>query len=67
MLWRGLVGMAPCPMARGSNVGFAKWSSDTVKKHEAHSNGHVLDDVILSDPEGEGHHETPLVRRVKFR
>ncbi|GJU94399.1 hypothetical protein Tco_1319155 [Tanacetum coccineum] len=42
------------------NVGFAKWSSDTVKKHEAHSNGHVLDDVILSDPEGEGHHETPL-------
>nr|GEU38195.1 peroxisomal membrane protein 11D-like [Tanacetum cinerariifolium] len=26
---------------------------------------HVLDDIILSDPEGEGHHETPLVRRVK--
>nr|GEU60165.1 ferredoxin-dependent glutamate synthase, chloroplastic [Tanacetum cinerariifolium] len=34
-----------------SNVGFAKWSSSTIRKQEAHSNGPVLDDIILSDPE----------------
>ncbi|GKD32052.1 hypothetical protein Tco_1242830, partial [Tanacetum coccineum] len=33
------------------NVRFAKLSSDTGRKQEAHSKGHVLDNVILSDPE----------------
>nr|GEV23885.1 ferredoxin-dependent glutamate synthase, chloroplastic [Tanacetum cinerariifolium] len=34
-----------------SNVGFAKWSIGTIRKQEDHSNGPVLDDIILSDPE----------------
>ncbi|GJS64662.1 hypothetical protein Tco_0679226, partial [Tanacetum coccineum] len=33
------------------NVRFAKLSSDTGRKQEAHSKGHVLDNIILSDPE----------------
>ncbi|GKC31326.1 hypothetical protein Tco_1038620 [Tanacetum coccineum] len=33
------------------NVGLAKWSGNNVTKLEAHSNGLVLDDIILSDPE----------------
>nr|GEU94715.1 neutral ceramidase [Tanacetum cinerariifolium] len=28
-----------------------KMASDTVKKQEAYSNGHVLDDIVLSNPE----------------
>ncbi|XP_047323028.1 ferredoxin-dependent glutamate synthase 1, chloroplastic/mitochondrial-like [Impatiens glandulifera] len=34
-----------------SNVGFPKWSSTEIRKQEVHSNGPVLDDVILADPE----------------
>ncbi|XP_076958239.1 ferredoxin-dependent glutamate synthase 1, chloroplastic/mitochondrial-like [Bidens hawaiensis] len=34
-----------------SNVGFPKWSSTTIRKQEVHSNGPVLDDILLSDPE----------------
>ncbi|GKE47186.1 hypothetical protein Tco_1478444, partial [Tanacetum coccineum] len=33
------------------NVGFAKWSSDT---EEAHSNGHVMDDILFSDLDTHG-------------
>ncbi|KAL4587413.1 hypothetical protein LXL04_000283 [Taraxacum kok-saghyz] len=34
-----------------SNVGFPKWTSTTIRKQEVHSNGPVLDDIILSDVE----------------
>ncbi|KAH7677006.1 Glutamate synthase (ferredoxin) protein [Dioscorea alata] len=34
-----------------SNVGLAKWSSTQIRSQEVHSNGPVLDDVILSDSE----------------
>ena len=34
-----------------SNVGIPKWSSTAIRKQEAHSNGPVLDDILLSDPE----------------
>ncbi|KAK9057732.1 hypothetical protein SSX86_022569 [Deinandra increscens subsp. villosa] len=34
-----------------SNVGIPKWSSTTIRKQEVHSNGPVLDDIILSDIE----------------
>lgn len=34
-----------------SNVGFPKWSSTTIRKQEVHSNGPVLDDILLSDAE----------------
>ncbi|KAI3667231.1 hypothetical protein L6452_42280 [Arctium lappa] len=34
-----------------SNVGFPKWSSSTIRKQEVHSNGPVLDDILLSDVE----------------
>ncbi|XP_024973961.1 ferredoxin-dependent glutamate synthase, chloroplastic [Cynara cardunculus var. scolymus] len=34
-----------------SNVGFPKWSSSTIRKQEVHSNGPVLDDILLSDAE----------------
>ncbi|GKA46284.1 ferredoxin-dependent glutamate synthase, chloroplastic [Tanacetum coccineum] len=33
------------------NVGLTKWCSGTIRKQEAHSNGPILDDIILSDPE----------------
>ncbi|PWA69182.1 glutamate synthase 1 [Artemisia annua] len=33
------------------NVGFAKWSSSTIRKQQAHIDGPVLDDIILSDSE----------------
>lgn len=34
-----------------SNVGFPKWSSTEIRTQEVHSNGPVLDDVILADTE----------------
>ncbi|KAL8258587.1 hypothetical protein R6Q59_026540 [Mikania micrantha] len=34
-----------------SNVGIPKWSSTAIRKQEVHSNGPVLDDILLSDPE----------------
>ncbi|KAK1428911.1 hypothetical protein QVD17_17751 [Tagetes erecta] len=34
-----------------SNVGVPKWSSTTIRKQEVHSNGPVLDDIMLADPE----------------
>lgn len=34
-----------------SNVGLPKWSSTTIRNQDAHSNGPVLDDNLLSDPE----------------
>ncbi|KAJ9544065.1 hypothetical protein OSB04_023772 [Centaurea solstitialis] len=34
-----------------SNVGFPKWSSSTIRKQEVHSNGPVLDDILLADAE----------------
>lgn len=34
-----------------SNVGFPKWSSSSIRKQEVHSNGPVLDDILLSDIE----------------
>ncbi|KAI8562480.1 hypothetical protein RHMOL_Rhmol03G0039700 [Rhododendron molle] len=36
------------------NVGLPKWSSTKIRLQDAHSNGPVLDDVLLSDPEGLG-------------
>lgn len=34
-----------------SSVGLPKWSSTVIRNQEVHSNGPVLDDVLLSDPE----------------
>ncbi|KAG5555958.1 hypothetical protein RHGRI_006560 [Rhododendron griersonianum] len=34
-----------------SNVGLPKWSSTKIRLQDVHSNGPVLDDVLLSDPE----------------
>nr|XP_043609325.1 ferredoxin-dependent glutamate synthase, chloroplastic [Erigeron canadensis] len=34
-----------------SNVGFPKSSSSTIRKQEVHSNGPVLDDILLADAE----------------
>ncbi|KAK9125021.1 hypothetical protein Scep_013867 [Stephania cephalantha] len=33
------------------SVGLPKWSSTAIRNQEAHSNGVVLDDILLSDPE----------------
>ncbi|KAH0691946.1 ferredoxin-dependent glutamate synthase, chloroplastic [Solanum tuberosum] len=33
-----------------SNVGFPEWSSSMIRNQEVHSNGPVLDDVLLADP-----------------
>lgn len=33
------------------SVGLPAWSSTQIRKQEVHSNGPVLDDTILSDPE----------------
>jgi glutamate synthase (ferredoxin) len=33
------------------NVGLPKWRSSAIRKQEVHSNGPVLDDTILADPE----------------
>ncbi|KAI3946209.1 hypothetical protein MKW92_021399, partial [Papaver armeniacum] len=34
-----------------ANVGLPKWSSTQIRNQDVHTNGHVLDDVLLSDPE----------------
>ncbi|KAK3043194.1 hypothetical protein RJ639_001627 [Escallonia herrerae] len=34
-----------------SSVGLPKWSSTTIRKQDVHSNGPVLDDILLSDAE----------------
>ncbi|KAI8562483.1 hypothetical protein RHMOL_Rhmol03G0039900 [Rhododendron molle] len=34
-----------------SNVGLPKWSSTKIRLQDVHSNGPVLDDVLLADPE----------------
>ncbi|KAK9290496.1 hypothetical protein L1049_008666 [Liquidambar formosana] len=34
-----------------SSVGLPKWSSTEIRKQEVHSNGPVLDDILLADPE----------------
>ncbi|KAF9593998.1 hypothetical protein IFM89_026699 [Coptis chinensis] len=34
-----------------SSVGLPKWSSTTIRTQDVHSNGAVLDDILLSDPE----------------
>lgn len=34
-----------------SNVGLPKWSSTEIRNQDVHSNGPVLDDIILADPE----------------
>ncbi|XP_030452855.2 ferredoxin-dependent glutamate synthase, chloroplastic [Syzygium oleosum] len=34
-----------------SSVGLPKWSSTEIRKQEVHTNGPVLDDVVLADPE----------------
>ncbi|XP_020689520.2 ferredoxin-dependent glutamate synthase, chloroplastic, partial [Dendrobium catenatum] len=34
-----------------SNVGLPKWSSTEIRNQDVHSNGPVLDEIILSDPE----------------
>ncbi|CAA6654040.1 unnamed protein product [Spirodela intermedia] len=34
-----------------SNVGLPKWSSTVIRNQPVHTNGPVLDDVLLSDPE----------------
>lgn len=33
------------------NVGLPKWSSTEIRNQDVHSNGPVLDDIILADPE----------------
>ncbi|XP_072975040.1 ferredoxin-dependent glutamate synthase, chloroplastic isoform X2 [Typha angustifolia] len=35
-----------------ASVGQPKWSSSEIRNQDAHTNGPVLDDIILSDPEG---------------
>ncbi|OAY40227.1 ferredoxin-dependent glutamate synthase, chloroplastic [Manihot esculenta] len=34
-----------------SSVGLPKWSSTEIRNQDAHSNGPILDDVLLADPE----------------
>ncbi|KAF6140440.1 hypothetical protein GIB67_030521 [Kingdonia uniflora] len=34
-----------------SSVGLPKWTSSMIRKQDVHSNGAVLDDILLSDPE----------------
>ncbi|KAK4769055.1 hypothetical protein SAY86_027205 [Trapa natans] len=34
-----------------SNVGFPKWSSTEIRNQDVHTNGPVLDDTVLADPE----------------
>lgn len=34
-----------------SNVGLPKWSSTEIRNQDVHSNGRVLDEVLLADPE----------------
>ncbi|KAG0487916.1 hypothetical protein HPP92_006727 [Vanilla planifolia] len=34
-----------------SSVGLPKWSSTAIRKQDVHTNGPVLDDILLSDPE----------------
>ncbi|WRX25745.1 Glutamate synthase [Theobroma cacao] len=34
-----------------SSVGLPKWSSTAIRNQEVHSNGPVLDDILLADPE----------------
>ncbi|XP_019437056.1 PREDICTED: ferredoxin-dependent glutamate synthase, chloroplastic [Lupinus angustifolius] len=34
-----------------NNVGLPKWSSSAIRNQEPHTNGPVLDDVLLADPE----------------
>lgn len=34
-----------------SNVGLPKWSSTKIREQEVHTNGPVLDDILLADPE----------------
>ncbi|KAG9156250.1 hypothetical protein Leryth_009131 [Lithospermum erythrorhizon] len=34
-----------------SNVGLPKWSSTTIRNQDVHTNGPVLDDIVLADPE----------------
>lgn len=33
------------------SVGLPKWSSTQIRGQEVHSNGVILDDILLSDPE----------------
>lgn len=35
------------------SVGLPKWSSTEIRNQDVHTNGCVLDDIILSDPEVE--------------
>lgn len=33
------------------NVGMSKWSSTAIRNQDVHTNGPILDDVLLADPE----------------
>ncbi|KAJ0978810.1 hypothetical protein J5N97_014284 [Dioscorea zingiberensis] len=51
-----------------SSAGLPKWSSTQIRNQEVHSNGPVLDDILLSDPEiSEAiEHEKEVAKSIKI-
>ncbi|XP_072996486.1 ferredoxin-dependent glutamate synthase, chloroplastic [Typha latifolia] len=51
-----------------ASVGQPKWSSSEIRNQDAHTNGPVLDDIILSDPEilGAIEHEKEITKSIKI-
>jgi len=40
-----------CLLFYFQNVGLPKWSSTEIRNQDVHTNGPVLDDILLADPE----------------
>lgn len=51
-----------------SSVGLPKWSSTAIRTQDVHSNGAVLDDILLSDPEISDaiEHEKVVCKTIKI-
>ncbi|PIA60163.1 hypothetical protein AQUCO_00400807v1 [Aquilegia coerulea] len=51
-----------------SSVGLPKWSSTAIRSQDVHSNGPVLDDILLSDPEiiDAIEHEKAVCKTIKI-
>lgn len=51
-----------------SSVGLPKWSSTAIRAQDVHSNGAVLDDILLSDPEISDaiEHEKVVCKTIKI-
>ncbi|XP_059428219.1 ferredoxin-dependent glutamate synthase, chloroplastic isoform X1 [Corylus avellana] len=50
-----------------SNVGLPKWSSTAIRNQDVHTNGPVLDDILLEDPEISDAIENEKVIRKTFK